>query len=423
MQYSPERLRQLSMLGQYGQGLGAIPLEQMQQAGGGEVAPQPATSAPVTAVAPQPSAPQPSIPAAAAPATPPKENWFSKKLRGLGETILPTAQARALGIADADIPKAQEAARRQLGLGMLMSSLQGGDPYQFLSANMQNMRMVAQERSIKSSQAMDPADVRSFEYGERLRSQDPEAFKRWEAARRSQNLPTSFAEVDRMTSDPKYLDSLRQIVAAKIGAPYTQTEQAGAQGAFSRTTGGFKPATTLEQEAGGKQRLAEAAALGSQTGKSTAEAAAAAPAAIADAQKMRDGILGLITDPGFDVIYGKSRYVSPSMLPGQRGADAEARRVQLEAQAFGISIQKMRGLGQLSEGEGKKMSAAYTRATNPNISSEAARAAWNEVLGYLDIAEAKAKADQERANAEAKPTTPATPPKVRKYNPVTGKIE
>jgi hypothetical protein len=63
----------------------------------------------------------------------------------------------------------------------------------------------------------------------------------------------------------------------------------------------------------------------------------------------------------------------------------------LAANAFGISIQKNRGLGQLSDAEGRKFSAAFTRATNPKIGTEEAKVAWAETLQYLDLIQARLK--------------------------------
>lgn len=106
-----------------------------------------------------------------------------------------------------------------------------------------------------------------------------------------------------------------------------------------------------------------------------------------DVLKMQGNVQGLLDAPGFNTIYGKSRFMSPSMLPGGEGADAEARRNQLEAASFGISIQQMKGLGALSNAEGLKVTAAYTRAVDPKQSEEAAREAWAEVQGYLKMAQ------------------------------------
>jgi hypothetical protein len=121
--------------------------------------------------------------------------------------------------------------------------------------------------------------------------------------------------------------------------------------------------------------------------KTEAERTASLPGQLADIRKMRQNIEGLINAPGFNTIYGKSRFVSPSMLPGGEGANAQARLGQLDAQAFGEAITKMRGLGGMSNAEGLKVSAAYTRATNPNISEEEARVAWSEVIDGLNLAE------------------------------------
>jgi hypothetical protein len=56
-----------------------------------------------------------------------------------------------------------------------------------------------------------------------------------------------------------------------VGAPFVQTEQAGGKGAFDRRTGGFAPATTLDQEAGAAERLKNAEAFGTAAGKIAGE--------------------------------------------------------------------------------------------------------------------------------------------------------
>jgi hypothetical protein len=126
-----------------------------------------------------------------------------------------------------------------------------------------------------------------------------------------------------------------------------------------------------------------------------------------DVTKMQGNVQGLLDSKGFDTIYGKSRFASPSMLPGGSGADAEARRAQLEAASFGISIQQMKGLGALSNAEGLKVTAAYTRAVDPKQSEEAAREAWAEVQGYLKIAQ-----DRIAAGGLMAPAAPAGAPQV-----------
>lgn len=123
-------------------------------------------------------------------------------------------------------------------------------------------------------------------------------------------------------------------------------------------------------------------------GKAEAEAQITLSTSLDEVQKMRDSVNGLLNSPGFDTIYGASGKLDPrNLIPGTDASNASARRDQLDAMSFGMSIQKMRGMGALSDAEGKKVSAAYTRATSPKISEEEARKAWTEVLGYLDTGE------------------------------------
>jgi hypothetical protein len=155
------------------------------------------------------------------------------------------------------------------------------------------------------------------------------------------------------------------------------------------------PLSTLGQEISGKAAI--------EGGKKAAEVKAGAQAQaqvdlgsnLDEISKMRKEVKGLLDSKGFNYIYGLSR--PTAFIPGQEPANAEARREQLEAASFGIAIQKMRGLGQLSDAEGKKVTAAYTRAINPRQSSKAAKEAWIEVQSYLDTAEKRAyqKAGQE----------------------------
>lgn len=123
--------------------------------------------------------------------------------------------------------------------------------------------------------------------------------------------------------------------------------------------------------------------------------------------KMRDSINGLVQSPGFDTAYGLSGKIDPrNYIPGTDAANTSARREQLDAMSFGIAIQKMKGTGSLSDAEGKKVSAAFTRATNPKIDPQEARKAWSEVLQIMDSAERRA---YEKAGAKP-PARQSTPP-------------
>lgn len=146
-----------------------------------------------------------------------------------------------------------------------------------------------------------------------------------------------------------------------------------------------------------QQRSAAAATAGAKEGATTtaklqAENAVSLPDALADIDKMRDGVKQLMAAPGFATIYGMAGVSDPrNFVPGTDAANARAMRDTMDAQAFGISIQKMRGLGSLSNAEGSKVTSAFTRATNPKISADEAKKAWNEVLYYLNLAEGRAR--------------------------------
>lgn len=137
-------------------------------------------------------------------------------------------------------------------------------------------------------------------------------------------------------------------------------------------------------------------------GAGQGDAQTALPDALADIDKLRSNINGLLQKPGFDSIYGSvaGRALPVTGVIDQDVANADAARRQIDAQTFGIAVQKMRGLGQLSNAEGTKVTDAFTRATNPTISPQEARSAWQEVQTYLDAAEL-------RAQRKAQPISPS----------------
>lgn len=128
-------------------------------------------------------------------------------------------------------------------------------------------------------------------------------------------------------------------------------------------------------------------------GKGAGDASVALPDAVADIEKLRGSVQGLLAAPGFNGVYGNVQ--GQPLARGAMGllsqdvADAQGKLKNIDAQTFGIAIQKMRGLGQLSNAEGLKVTDAFTRASNPLISEPEAREAWAEVLTYLDAAEAR----------------------------------
>lgn len=165
-----------------------------------------------------------------------------------------------------------------------------------------------------------------------------------------------------------------------------------------------QPLGSLSTEIDAQRQLAEARASGTATGGAQGAAAAGLPDALADIDKMRRDIRGFVDHPGFSTVYGKSR---PGVfVPASQAAGAEARRRTLDAQAFSVTIQKMRGLGALSNAEGQRVTDAFTHATNPSISEEEAATAWNEVLYTLDLAERRAQ--QKAGQSQQAPTDLST---------------
>jgi hypothetical protein len=171
---------------------------------------------------------------------------------------------------------------------------------------------------------------------------------------------------------------------------------------FSASRGVLRPATDAATVGANAAEVARA----TEVGKGTGEAQLGLEDALADINKLRTNVNNFLAAPGFKSVYGNVQG-----QPGVRGvlgvadqdiADAQASLKNLDAQTFGIAIQKMRGLGQLSNAEGMKVTDAFTRATNPTISETEAGVAWNDVLDGLDLAEARAK-------RRARPLAPASP--------------
>ena len=169
-----------------------------------------------------------------------------------------------------------------------------------------------------------------------------------------------------------------------------------------------QPLTTLPEVSNAAATVAGAEAGAKTTETAKAEAAVNLQSNLDEIDKMEAGVKGLLTSPGFKTIYGLSGKIDPrNYTPGTEAANSEARRNQLEAASFGISIQKMKGLGQLSNAEGQKVTAAYTRAIDKRQSEESAREAWNEVLSYLELAKLRAR---QKAGGPAAPSSPPAEP-------------
>lgn len=149
--------------------------------------------------------------------------------------------------------------------------------------------------------------------------------------------------------------------------------------------------------------------------KAQAAAQTALPGVMNDIDNMRANITDLLHKPGFDGIYGLRGAIYN--VPGTDAANAAALREQVSSQSFQVSIQKMRGLGALSDAEGKKVQSAFTAAAAPGLSAAEARTRWNTALASLDnlekIARQEAGGDFDPLAADARApgtTAPAAAP-------------
>lgn len=117
------------------------------------------------------------------------------------------------------------------------------------------------------------------------------------------------------------------------------------------------------------------------------EKAQALPSAMLKLDDFEHNVDNLLAQPGFDKIYGHLVGTDIGQgavgLMSQEAANAQAALGQIDAQSFGISIQSMRGLGQLSNQEGLKVQKAFALATNPHLSPDAARAAYADMKTHL----------------------------------------
>jgi predicted negative regulator of RcsB-dependent stress response len=125
-----------------------------------------------------------------------------------------------------------------------------------------------------------------------------------------------------------------------------------------------------------------------KVGEVSGERAAAMPSTLNTIDQFSSDVTNLLQQPGFDAIYGHIAGTNVGQaalqLSSQDAANAIAARDQVQAEAFQVAIQKMRGLGQLSNQEGLKVQNAFTRAVSHRISSPEARKAWMETLTHLD---------------------------------------
>lgn len=98
----------------------------------------------------------------------------------------------------------------------------------------------------------------------------------------------------------------------------------------------------------------------------------------------------VLKSPGFDKYFGVSMTKLPGVgtIPGTDAADTEALVNTLSSQGFLTSIQQMKGMGALSDAEGKKISSAIA-SLDSKQSDKSARAAVNTIISVTQAAKAR----------------------------------
>lgn len=164
-----------------------------------------------------------------------------------------------------------------------------------------------------------------------------------------------------------------------------------------------------------------------EVGKQQGTEIAGAESAYRTATQTLQNIDGVLKHPGIRMGTGMSSVLNA--IPGSDGYDFSLRVDQLKGQAFLQAFESLKGGGQITEAEGRKATEAIARL-NTRLSTADFKVAVQELRDIVARA-------QERATAKM-PAPPAAPgavpgaapqvggegqPRVRRFNPETGKLE
>lgn len=164
-------------------------------------------------------------------------------------------------------------------------------------------------------------------------------------------------------------------------------------------------------------------------GKTIGERAAAAPAAISNADRSLRMLDELVGHPALSGTTGTLSWTG--IIPGTPMADFSARVKEIEGGAFLEAFNSLRGGGQITQIEGDKATAAIARMRT-SVSPADFRRAMADLKQIVETGRQRALADAERGQRllqgssvqppAAAPAAPATAPRLR-YNPATDQIE
>lgn len=156
---------------------------------------------------------------------------------------------------------------------------------------------------------------------------------------------------------------------------------------------------------GDAARNVAALAAAKEVGQAQGTKTASLPSTINTLDSFSTNVDQLLAQPGFDSIYGHIQGTGPGQtvtkIFSQDATNASAARDTLKSDAFTVAIQKMRGLGQLSNMEGQKVETALTRMFDPRISPAEARVAAAELKKRLVSLQTVARAEAGDGRVEA----------------------
>jgi len=108
-----------------------------------------------------------------------------------------------------------------------------------------------------------------------------------------------------------------------------------------------------------------------------------------------------------------------SMIPGTDAAGFAAQLETFKAQTFLPQVQALKGMGALSDAEGKKLTAAVG-ALSQSMKQSEFDAQVTKIKGDLEAARARANSSLKNAPNAPAPTTPVA---TKRFNPQTGQLE
>jgi len=132
--------------------------------------------------------------------------------------------------------------------------------------------------------------------------------------------------------------------------------------------------------------------------------------AIAKSQEFVSQLAKLKNHPGFNDLFGFTWQPGKRHAGGSNAADADTIFNKLEGMGFGEAIKSMRGMGSLSDAEGKKVSAAFL-GMEIKMSEKAAKARINEITETINKGLERVKTGKlVNPDGTPKATQPTAPP-------------